>query len=192
MDERENVVVLDQWELQVVSDYQEHKDHEELWADVECQEAVESKENKAQWEPKDLVDLPDLLVNWANLVVQDEMEKLENQAEMEHQENLEPQEKWDQQDERVMPDLLEFQDTQDQPVLLVSEVTLVDQDFQAKTEDSDQLEHKVQLELQETTERMEKMELQVQWAVQEKMVDPESEEMLAFQVLMDTPVTMVW
>jgi len=192
VDEKENVEVLDPWELQEGSDYQEDRDHEELWADVECQEAVESKESKVQWEPKDLVELAVLLVNWANQAVQEEMERLENQAEMEHQENQVPLERWDQQDVKDMLDLLEFQDTQDHPVLLVSEVMLVDQDFQAKTEDLDQLEHKDQLELQETTARMAKMVLQVPWEPQEKMVDLEREEMLVSQVLTDTPVTMVW
>merc|ERR1719435_775020 len=38
VDEKENVEVLDLWELQEDSDYPEDRDHEELWADVECQD----------------------------------------------------------------------------------------------------------------------------------------------------------
>jgi hypothetical protein len=58
-----NVELLEQWELLVVLDFQEDKDHEEPWDDVEDQEVVESKENQVQWDQKDQVDLPDLPVN---------------------------------------------------------------------------------------------------------------------------------
>jgi len=51
-----NVVLLDPWAPQVVLDCQEDKEPEELWVAVECQEAVESRENRVQWELKDQVE----------------------------------------------------------------------------------------------------------------------------------------
>jgi len=72
------------------------------------------------------------------------MEKLENLDEMEPQANLEHLEIWVQLDERDMPDLSEFQDTQDQLEPSVNGEMLVDQDFQEKTEDLDLLELKDQ------------------------------------------------
>jgi len=52
---KENVVPLDPWVLLEASDFQEDKDHEEQWADVECQEAVELLESQVPWEPRDPV-----------------------------------------------------------------------------------------------------------------------------------------
>lgn len=54
-DERVNVVPVDQWVQLEESDFQEDKDHEEQWADVECQEAVELQESQVPWEPRDPV-----------------------------------------------------------------------------------------------------------------------------------------
>jgi len=55
-EEKVNVAPLDPWELQEELDFQEDKDQEEQWADVECQEAVECKESQVLWEPRDLVE----------------------------------------------------------------------------------------------------------------------------------------
>jgi len=55
-EEKVNVAPLDPWELQEELDFQEDKDQEEPWADVECQEAVECKESQVLWEPRDLVE----------------------------------------------------------------------------------------------------------------------------------------
>jgi len=55
-EEKVNVVPLDPWELLEELDFQEVKDQEEPWADVECQEAVECKESQVLWEPRDQVE----------------------------------------------------------------------------------------------------------------------------------------
>lgn len=139
-EEKVNVVPLDPWVLQEELDFQEAKDHEVLWAVVECQVVVEFKESQEQWEQKDLVVLVELLVSWADLVQQVQMVKQENLDEMEHQGNLEHLERWEHLDEKDMLDLLEFLDIQDPPALLENAVMLVDQAFQAKTDHLDQLE----------------------------------------------------
>lgn len=143
-EEKVNVVPLDPWVLQEELDSQEAKDHEVQWAAVECQVAVEYKESQVQWEQKDLVVLVELLVNWENLDLQEEMVRQESLVEMEHQEDLGHLERWEHLDEKDTVDLLEFQDIQDHPALWENAVMLVDQVFPAKMDHLDQLELKDQ------------------------------------------------